>query len=188
MFKRDSISLVLILSACLAFSACGRLHKPGFSAADKPLTRIDQIDSFKVATACGQALEVLNNNRYSQNFFEKVFARIIDQCESSKSPKNADIIWNNFVKPLKSSGKVPPDLAVTTWNYYFSADFASLPENYTLRQSCSNLTEIKNNIGREYRLKIKGFDVTQQGSPDADFGNAMRVYNTIWAACHGVEE
>ena len=149
-----------------------------------PLSMIDQIDSFNPEVTCSQALDVINNNPYDQAFFEKVFARVVSQCMNCKSPANANIIWDHFVAPLKESGKVPPDLAKTTWNYYFSRTFVSLPALGPVSQYCGRLEEIKKSLEKEYRLKKLGFEITQQGNPDAHFLNAMYVYNTMWACCH----
>ena len=151
--------------------------------ASPPLTMIQQIDSFSPEIASRQALEVINNNPYDQEFFEKVFARAVEQCKASKSPANADIVWDNLVVPLKQSGKVPPDLAKTTWNGYFSRQFVSLPSAAPVTHYCNRLKEIKAGIEREYMLKKAGYEATEQGSPDAHFLNAMYVYNTMWAAC-----
>jgi len=79
---------------------------------------------------------------------------------------------------------VPADLAVTTWNYYFSSHFASLPETGSIENYCYKLPEIKKKLEKEYRMKTEGFAATDQGSPDSHFLNAMYVYNTMWAACH----
>jgi len=156
-------------------------------ASPPPLTTIHQIDSFNPEVACGQALEVINNNPYAQDFFEKVFARVVDQCQNSKSKANADLIWDRLVVPLKQSGKVPPDLAKTTWNYYFSRQFVSLPALGPVSQYCYRLPEIKKNLEKEYQMKKSGFEICQEGSADPHFLNAMYVYNTMWAACHGTE-
>ena len=147
------------------------------------VSQIEHIDSFNPNAAAGQALEVLNNNPYSEKFFEDVFPRLIAQCRNSKSADNADIIWNRFVSPLKESGKVPPDLAVTTWNYHFSKNFVSLSETAELSHYCRRLPSIKQNLEKEYNYKQAGFEVTEQGSPDTHFLNAMYVYNTMWASC-----
>jgi len=155
---------------------------------ESPLVTIQHIDSFKPEVACAQALEVINNNPYEQEFFEKVFGRILEQCENSKSPDNADIIWEHFVAPLTKSGRVPPDLAKTTWNYCFARQFVSLPDTAMVVHFCDQLSEIKQNIEKEYRLKKTGFEICKQGSPESHFLNAMYVYNTMWAACHNAEE
>jgi hypothetical protein len=165
----------LLASGC---AATKKEHTP------VPLSGIQQIDSFRPEVACGQAVEVVSNNPYSQDFFEEVFAKLIKQCESSRSPENADIIWNHFVEPLRKTGKVPEDLAVTTWNYYFSNHFASLPDRGGVENHCYRLADIKENMEKEYRLKIEGFAAARQGSPDSHFLNAMYVYNTMWAACN----
>lgn len=185
MTRKMMFTLAGIMIIGLMVSGCP-MHKK-----DQPtviaLTQVSQIGSFRPEIACGQALEVVNNNPYSQDFFESVFARIVHQCKSSKSPKNADIIWDYFIKPLRQSGKVPEDLAVTTWNYYFSNYFASLPDTGTIENYCYKLAEIKKNMEKEYRMKNEGFEVTEQGSPDSLFLNAMYVYNTMWAACNPME-
>ncbi|OCC14208.1 hypothetical protein DBT_2413 [Dissulfuribacter thermophilus] len=183
------VSIILLVALTFAFTACANLNPdPVVRNVEKqPLSSIDQIDSFKPEVASAQALEVINNNRYSQEFFEEVFARLVDQCSNSRSPKNADIIWENFVNPLKMSGKVPPDLAVTTWNYYFSSQFVSLPSGSPVTAYCSELPEIKRNIEKEYKLKQAGFNICNQGKPDSHFVKAMYVYNTMWAACHPEE-
>ena len=146
-------------------------------------SQIEQIDSFNTEVAADQALEVVNNNPYSEVFFEDVFARLVEQCQNSKSPENADIIWTRFVLPLKESGKVPPDLAVTTWNYHFSKNFVSLSDAAEVAHYCRQLSSIKQNLEKEYKYKQAGFVVTEQGSPDTNFLNAMYVYNTMWATC-----
>lgn len=153
----------------------------------QPLTTIQQIDSFKPEVACSQGLEVVGNNPYEQEFFEKVFARIIRQSRNCSSPKNADLIWEHFVEPLQQSGKVPPDLLKTLWNSYFSRQFVSLPSMSPISQQCYRLAEIKENIGKEYQLKKQGFEICKQGSPDIHFLNAMYVYNTMWAVCKGTD-
>ena len=149
---------------------------------------VSQINSFNPEVACRQALEVTSNNPFDEVFFEKVFARLVDQCRNSKSPANADIIWDHFVVPLKKSGKIPPDLSTTTWNYYFSKSFVSLPNISPVSEYCGDLAQIKKNLEKEYQLKKVGFEICRQGSPDAHFLNAMYVYNTMWAACHGMEK
>ena len=182
MTRQTVSSLVLAIMLTIVVSGCSMFKKEEPDAL--PLKTVQQIDSFRPATACGQAVEVINNNPYSQDFFEDVFARVVKQCKSSKAPKNADIIWDHFVKPLKRSGKVPEGLMVTTWNYYFSSHFASLPDTGSIENHCYKLPEIKKNIEKEYRMKAEGFAATEQGSPDSHFINAMYVYNTMWAACH----
>ena len=185
-----SISLLsFFLGLGLMMAGCAT-DKPAVTSpvSPPPLTMIGQIDSFNVEIACGQALDVVNNNPYEQGFFEKVFARLVKQCKESKSPANADIIWEHFVAPLKHSGKVPPDLVTTLWNCYFSKAFVSLPSIGPMSQYCGRLAQIKKNLEKEYQLKKLGFEVTQQGSPDAHFLNAMYVYNTMWASCHSAEE
>lgn len=169
----------------LIFSGCP-LHKKEKQPVIS-LSQIRQIESFRPETASDQALEVINNNPYSQDFFEDVFARIVEQCKNSKAPENADIIWDHFIKPLRQCGKVPGDLAVATWNYYFSNHFASLPDTGSIENYCYKLPEIKKNMEKEYRMKVKGFEITNQGSPDSYFLNAMYVYNTMWAACNPSE-
>lgn len=151
------------------------------------LTMIHQIDSFNPEVACGQALEVISNNPYEQELFENIFARVVGQCQNSKSKDNADIIWNHLVVPLKQSGKVPPDLAKTTWNCYFSRQFISLPSMAPVTHYCQRLTDIKKDLEKEYQAKKLGFEICDQGSPEDHFLNAMYVYNTMWAACHGTE-
>lgn len=181
--KSKNISILAgVMIIAMLISGCAMYKKD-----EKPVVlmmQIHQIDSFRPETASGQALEVISNNPYSQEFFEDVFARIVKQCKSSKSPQNADIVWDNFVKPLKQSGKVPENLVVTTWNYYFSSHFASLPVTGKIENYCYKLPEFKKNIEKEYRMKTEGFDATDQGSPDSHFLNAMYVYNTMWAACN----
>jgi len=54
-------------------------------------------------------------------------------------------------------------------------------------QYCHRLPEIKNNLEKEYQLKKIGFEICQEGSADPHFLNAMYVYNTMWAGCHGTE-
>ncbi len=152
---------------------------------DTALTRIDQINSFKTATAAMQALEIVNNNPYSQDFFDKVFQKLVEQCKNSASPENADLIWDHFVTPLRETGKVPPDLVKNRWNCYFSNQFVSLPSTQKLNQCCYQLSEIKQNLEKEFRLKQQGFEICRQGSPETHFLNAMYVYNTMWAACKG---
>lgn len=149
------------------------------------LTRVDQIDSFSPEAACRQALEVVNNNPYNPTLFEKIFARLVEQCKNSTSPHNADLIWDHFVEPLRLSGKVPPDLVRVTWNYYFSRQFVSLPDTAPVTTYCHDLEEIKASLEKEYELKKAGFEICLQGSPDPHFLNAMYVYNTLWAVCSG---
>jgi len=182
MTRQTSFILIVIIIFAMVVSGCSMSKKKEPEV--MPLKTVQQIDSFRPASACSQAVEVINNNPYSQDFFEDVFARIVKQCKSSKSPQNADIVWNHFVKPLKQSGKVPGDLVVTTWNYYFSSHFASLPDTGGIENHCYKLADIKKNLEKEYRMKVEGFAATEQGSPDSHFLNAMYVYNTMWAACH----
>lgn len=187
MSNKTAKSYILIIMVCFLLPACSWLNK---SATDQPVMKryhIEQIDSFNSRTACAQGVEVLNNNSFSQELFDNVFAKVVQQCSSSKSPDNADILWEDFVQPLKDSGKVPGDLVVTTWNYYFSKDFVSLPDTSTVSQNCHRLKEIKKNIEKEYQLKIQGFEITLQKAPDTHFVNAMYVFNTMWAACHGTD-
>jgi hypothetical protein len=150
-------------------------------------TQIEQIDSFRPEVASSQALEVVNNNPYEQRFYEEVFARLVDQCRNSTSQENADLIWSRFVEPLRRSGKVPPDLATSLWNQYFSRQFVSLPSMGGMGENCRQLAEVKKNLESEYKLKRAGFEVCQQGSPDTHFLNAMYVYNTMWAACNDAD-
>jgi len=174
------VMLNILLSGCAATKSA----EPEVIAVAPKLTAIHQIDSFRPEAACDQALEVLNQNPYSQEFFEKVFARVVEQCQSSKASSNADIIWDHLVVPLKQSGKVPPDLAKVTWNGYFSRQFASLPGTAPVSHYCHRLPEIKNALEKEYQLKKAGFEICEQGSPEPHFLNAMYVYNTMWAVCH----
>jgi len=173
--------LVLLLNALVIGCASTTTATP------PPLTTLQDIDSFSPVTASQQACEVVYNNAYQEAFFEQVFARLVAQCEKSTSPNNADIIWDNFVQPVKHSGSVPPDVAVTLWNYYFSNQFVSLPSRTPVSQSCYRLADIKKNLEKEYQLKTAGFRICQQGSPDSHFLNAMYVYNTLWSACNGSE-
>jgi len=180
--------IVMFLTlACLFITGCAGMNAKTTEADITPppprLTSIEQIDSFNVKTACSQGFEVVTSNPYSQELFEKVFARIVEQAKSNKSPRNADIIWDNFVVPLEESGKVPPDLAKRLWNCYFSRQFVSLPSSAPVTHYCHDLTAIKKALEKEYQLKKAGFEVCEQGSPDAHFLNAMYVYNTMWAAC-----
>ncbi len=183
------VSILLgILTLSLFVAGCAEKQK-GIAKPDSfpPLTTVHQIDSFNPAEACRQALEVINNNPYAQQFFEKVFARVVDQCQNNKSRTNADIIWEQLVIPLKRSGKVPPDLATMLWNCYFSRQFVCLPGMGPVAHYCHRLPEIKKKLEKEYLLKKLGFEICQQGSVDPHFLNAMYVYNTMWAACHGTE-
>ena len=189
---------IILLLAVIAFAhwlaGCsagksGNVHNTGPrpALADRVQPRenlsIDHIQAFQAAAASRQALEVVQSNPYSQDFFEKVFARLVDQCAHSKSGENADIIWDNFVQPLSRNGKVPPDLARSTWNAYFSRNFVSLPRQGHVTSYCHRLDEIKTGLEKEYQFKTAGFESSGQGSPDAHFLNAMYVYNTMWAAC-----
>lgn len=148
------------------------------------LTAIMQITSFHPETACRQAVKVVNNNPYTQDLFEQVFAKVVVQTRESSKEANADIIWDHFVQPLKQSGKVPSDLAAYLWNCYFSKQFVSLSGDVALNQQCYRLAEIKKSLEKEYQLKRTGFKVSRQGDADTHFLNAMYVYNTMWAACH----
>jgi len=187
MYKRITfIVLCLVISGLMTGCAANRQASSTMTI-PVPLTAVHQIDSFKPEVACTQALEVVNNNPYEQEFFEKVFARIVEQCMNSRAPENADIIWERFVKPLNKTGKVPPDLAKMTWNYYFAKQFASLPGTAPVGHYCNQLGDIKKNLEKEYEMKKAGFDVCKQGNPDVHFLNAMYVYNTLWAACHEAE-
>ena len=188
MRNRTNILLLCVLSISVLVGGCAGNQKVDTEVpSPPPLTMIHQIDSFNPQVACRQALEVINKNPYEQDFFEKVFARVVDQCQNNKSQVNAEIIWENLVVPLKQSGKVPPDLAKIIWNSYFSREFVSLPAMAPITHYCQRLAEIKKRLEKEYELKKAGFEITQQGSPDAHFLNAMYVYNTMWAACHGTD-
>ena len=180
-FMSSLVLLNLMITGCAGV----RDKKP--NTAPPALNSVDQIDSFNPEVTGRQGLEVVNSNPYSQEFFEQVFKRVVEQCLNSKSPDNADIIWANFVMPLRESGKVPPDLAKTTWNYYFSMQFVSLPSRGPVCYYCNRLAEIKKNIEKEYQLKKSGFTACEQGSPQPHFLNAMYVYNTMWATCHGTD-
>lgn len=184
MIKLHSLLAALfILASLLVGCATTRPEISQIKPASEPLSRIAQIDSYNPQVASEQALAVVNNNGYEQDFFSLVFARLVDQCRDSKATDNAAIIWDNFVVPLKSSGKVPPDLITTTWNNYFSRQFASLPTVESAPYYCQRLPNIKVDLEREYDLKKVGFEITEQGSADTHFLNAMYVYNTMWAAC-----
>jgi hypothetical protein len=182
-----AISLCLLLSGLMIAGCIPNQKGASTMQLNPPLVAVHQIDSFKTRVACEQALEVINNNPYEQELFEKVFARIVEQCKNNKSPDNADIIWEHFIVSLNTSGKVPPDLAKTTWNYYFARQFVSLPDSAIVTHYCSRLAGIKKNIEKEFRMKKAGFEVCKQGSPEAQFLNAMYVYNTMWAVCHDTE-
>ena len=183
-FSLGVFLLGLLLVGCVTNKQV--VTKPAMTASTS-LSMIQQIDSFSPEAACCQAVEVINNNLYEQEFFEKVFGRVVEQCQNSKSQANADLIWDHLVVPLKQSGKVPPDLAKTTWNYYFSRQFVSLSAMAPVSHSCHRLPEVKKNLEKEYQLKKAGFEICQQGSAEPHFLNAMYVYNTMWAACHGTE-
>ncbi len=183
--------ITILISAVICFFASGcagtqKMTNTGAIPIPSPLTMIAQIESFKPEVACSQALEVVNNNPYTQEFFEKIFAKLVVQSKNSANPENADIIWDNFVNPLNQAGKVPPDLAKKLWNYYFSKVFSSLPDK-DMTACCRNLSSIKKNIEKEYILKQEGFLACKQGDPDVQFSNAMRVYNAIWAVCNEVK-
>ena len=118
MEKRESLVMFVILTALvlvnILLSGCAGSKTSTDQApvvTTPPLTMVHQIDSFKPDVACSQALEVLNHNPYSQDFFDKVFGRVVEQFRSSKAETNAEILWDHLVVPLKQSGKVPPDLA-----------------------------------------------------------------------------
>jgi len=184
------ITVLITSIICIFASGCANMHKKANTApaiTPQPLTIISQIDSFRPEVACRQALEVVNGNPYGQEFFEKIFAKLVEQSKNSAAPENADLIWDNFVSPLNHTGKAPPDLVKKLWNSYFSAQFVSLPTVDSVEQCCHKLTDIKKNIEKEYRLKQKGFSACQQGNPDVHFLNAMYVYNTMWAVCHEVD-
>lgn len=179
-------TLWLVLVSMLVVGCAANRQVPTEPSVSAPpsLTMIQQIDSFNPQDACRQAIEVINNNPYEQEFFEKIFARVVHQCQNSKSTANADLIWEYLVVSLKQSGKVPPDLAKTMWNYYFSRQFASLSAMAPVSHYCHRLAKIKKNLEKEYQLKKLGFEICRQGSPDPHFLNAMYVYNTMWAACY----
>ena len=183
--------IIIFMAAVICFaSGCAGTQKmtnTGAIPIPSPLTMIAQIESFKPEVACSQALEVVNNNPYTQEFFEKIFAKLVVQSKNSANPENADIIGDNFVNPLNQTGKVPPDLAKKLWNCYFSAQFISLPAADSVEQCCHKLISIKKNIEKEYRLKQEGFSACKQGNPDVHFLNAMYVYNTMWAVCSEVD-
>lgn len=182
------VTLLALLTLYLLLSGCTSKNPTLIESPDSvTLSSVEQIDSFNLEVACHQAVEVINNNPYDQEFFETVFAKLIDQCKNSKSTDNADIIWDHFVMPLRETGKVPPDLAKTVWNYYFSREFFSLPDAGTVNHYCLRLPQIKKNLEKEFTLKKDGFEISRQGSPDAHFLNAMYVFNTMWAGCHEVK-
>ena len=117
------VTLLALLTLYLLLSGCASKNSTiKDSPESAPLSSVEQIDSFNLEVACHQAIEVINNNPYDQEFFETVFAKLIDQCKNNKSTDNADIIWDHFVMTLRETGKVPPDLAKTVWNYYFSRE------------------------------------------------------------------
>jgi len=180
----QGLMLTALFFSLIFSSGCVTSEKKVEAIAPPPLTGVEQISSFRPEVAADQALEVVQNNPYDSRFFEQVFERLVRQCSSSKSPENADIIWNRFIVPLHNSGKVPPDLARNLWNEYFSMQFVSLPSHGQVREHCYRLSEIKRAIEKEYERKRIGFEVTNQGSADTHFLNAMYVYNTMWAACH----
>ena len=177
------ISGFLISGLLLTGCAASKADSVKMMEVTPTLTSIQQINSFNPKVASEQALEVVSNNPYDQDFFERVFARLVEQCDNSKSHDNAGIIWDNFVDPLKESGKVPPDLAKTVWNYHFSRQFVSLPSTSGVTNYCQQLSDIKLNLEKEYKMKKVGFNISEQGVPDTHFLNAMYVYNTMWAAC-----
>ncbi len=185
MMKITRLPIILLLFVLMTGVGCTGLQTETKSTT-VPATAvaIEQIDSFSPSTASRQAFEVISNNPYSEDFFNRVFARLVEQCQSSTSPENADVIWNNFIQPLKDSGKVPADLATYTWNCYFSQDFVSLPSYQGAYNCCHQLADIRAALEKEYRLKQAGFTICRQGSPDSHFLNAMYVYNTLWASCH----
>ncbi len=185
--RKNILSIMFVLLSLLIGGCAGNrtMVAAQTSQMQPSLTTIHEIDSFNPQVACRQALEVINSNPYEQELFAKAFGQVVVQCQNSKSPENADIIWDNLVSPIKQSGKVPPDLAKTTWNYYFSRQFVSLPSMGPVSNYCHRLAEIKKNLEKEYDLKKAGFEISQQGSPEAHFLNAMYVYNTMWAACNG---
>ena len=125
------ITVLITSIICIFASGCANMHKKANTApaiTPQPLTIISQIDSFRPEVACRQALEVVNGNPYGQEFFEKIFAKLVEQSKNSAAPENADLIWDNFVSPLNQTGKVPPDLVKNLWNSYFLAQFVSLPK------------------------------------------------------------
>ena len=186
MKKALTYTAVLVM-AVLPLTACSTTKEVVNSEALAPSTAqvsVNDINSFNMEVACSQALEVINNNPYSEPLFEQTFAKLIQQSKSSISQDNADTIWNHFIEPLKLSGKVPPALAVTTWNYHFAQSFVSLPDSAPAHHYCRQLSHIKQNMEKEYHSKQLGFQATNQGSVDGHFLNAMYVYNTMWASCH----
>lgn len=185
--------LFFLLAACgLLLAGCSTskppvTYMPPRPAPDPVMVQmplpLSHINAFLPEAASKQAREVVESNPYSQDLFEQVFARLVAQCAGNSSPQNAEIIWQSFVEPLSRNGKVPTDLARTTWNSYFSRNFVSLPGQGPVAGFCHRLEEIKVGLESEYRLKTAGFASTAQGSPDAHFLNAMYVYNTMWASC-----
>ena len=187
-YSRFIVAIVILMvftTGCVTTEPQVKVMK--METPDVSLTRIDQIDSFKAGAASRQALEVINNNPYSQKFFENVFEKLVAQCKNSASPENANLIWDSFVIPLRKTGKVPPDLVKNRWNGYFSNQFVSLPSTEKVNQCCYQLSSIKRNLEKEFMLKQLGFEACRQGSPETHFLNAMYVYNTIWAACKGTK-
>jgi len=181
---RLSFVSLLLLAVLLGVGCTGLQTETKSTTVPATAATIEQIDSFSPPTASRQAFEVIANNPYSEEFFARVFARLVEQCQSSTSPENANIIWENFIQPIKGSGKVPSDLATYTWNCYFSQDFVSLPGYQGAYSCCHQLADIRAALEKEYQLKQAGFAICRQGSPDSHFLNAMYVYNTLWASCH----
>jgi hypothetical protein len=145
--------------------------------------KIADIDSYDPATACRQAVEVLNSNRFSKDFFMDVFRKILANLEQNKNEDNYNIVWDSFVVPLQRNDRIPPDLVKRTWNEYFSLDFISFAGK-SLDGQCSSLTQMYKDVANEYNNKIIGFEVSKLGSPDENMTTAMNIYNAMWAACN----
>ncbi|MBA3017961.1 MAG: hypothetical protein KJ550_03755 [Proteobacteria bacterium] len=175
------LSFLIICTFCL-FS-CNTATVP---VKTTPLTSasISDITSYHAEQASKQAYNVIVNNYYSQEFFEKVFMQVVENLKQNKDPKNAEIIKKYLIQPLVQTGHVPPAVVKKRWNYYFSSSFVSLPNVGNMSAHCSKLAQISENIVKEYNCKIDGFEICGWPKPTKEFGVAMDTFDAIWAVCN----
>lgn len=176
---RDFLSLNLVVLVVLSCAT-----PPPASPPRRGLTQVADIRAFEAQKVSEQALEVISNNDYSLEFFEKAFSKVVSNLDENKNEKNADLIWSYLCEPLIESAYVPPDVVKRTWNRHFSYSFVSLPKVGKLYTHCSELSKIKSSILKEYRQKEKGFEICNWEKPAEPYKKAMQVYNVIWAYCN----
>jgi hypothetical protein len=177
------LSFIIICVCTFCLFSCNTAKVP---AKTTPLTStsISDITSYHAEQASKQAYNVIINNYYSQEFFEKVFIQVIENLKQNKDPENAEIIKKYLIQPLAQSGHVPPAVVKKIWNYYFSSSFVSLPKVGNMRAHCSKLAQISEDIVKEYNCKIDGFEICEWPKPTKQFGVAMDTFDANWAVCN----